>query len=405
MNFSEIKTEDYNYPLPDSRIAKYPLPERDKSKLLLLKENIISHHRFDALPGLLPGNALLLFNETRVIQARLLFEKETGAKIEIFCLEPVAPSNDFQVAFQQPSPVTWKCLVGNARRWKTGKLKAVVELSEKTVTLYAEKKEHTGDAFLIEFSWEPENITFSEILENSGLTPLPPYLHREAEKADKERYQTIYARFDGSVAAPTAGLHFTGNVMKKLGERGIDTDKLILHVGAGTFKPVSAETIEGHEMHTEKIKVSLKTLRHIYSSGNKKIIPVGTTSLRSLESLFWMALRLHLGMNDFNNVRQWDAYNLKIPEGFNAGKAFSVLIDYLENSNREMLEGETQMIIVPGYKFRFAQGLITNFHQPKSTLLLLVAAMIGERWKEVYQYALDNGFRFLSYGDSCLFLP
>ncbi len=405
MNFSDIKIEDYNYPLPDESIAKYPLPERGQSKLLVFKEGKISHQRFDSLPSLLPGDALLLFNETKVIQARLVFYKGTGARVEIFCLEPVAPSNDFQVAFQQPSPVVWRCLVGNARRWKTGSLRTEVALNGKRVSLFAEKKEQSGDSFLVEFSWDSDEVTFSEILENSGLTPLPPYLHREAEQMDKERYQTVYARFDGSVAAPTAGLHFTERIMRQLDERGIDTDTLILHVGAGTFKPVSSETIEGHQMHTEKIKIPQKTLYHLFSSYGKKIIPVGTTSLRSIESVFWMALRLWLKLPNFNSVKQWDAYELTVPGGFDGKKALWVLLDYLEENNLDSLEGETQMIIVPGYTFRFAQGLVTNFHQPRSTLLLLVAALIGDRWKEAYRYALDNNFRFLSYGDSCLFLP
>lgn len=402
---ANIKIEEYNYNLPDEKIAKYPLTERDRSKLLVLNNQNISEHIFNEIPDLLPKNSLLLFNETKVIQARLLFKKDTGAKIEIFCLEPVLPESDFQLALQQKSSVIWKCMVGNAKRWKSGKLQTKIDIKGKDVILFAEQKERLHDSFLVEFSWTPEYITFSEILETSGLTPLPPYLHREAEESDKQRYQTVYARFDGSVAAPTAGLHFTQNVLNNLAKRDIETGKLILHVGAGTFKPVSSETIEQHEMHSEKIKVSLATLQKILSYLNKNIIPVGTTTMRNLESLFWMGLKLHLKINDFNKVKQWDAYEIKIPDGFTPEKSITTLINHLINNRLENIEGETQMIIVPGYKFRFAKGLITNFHQPKSTLLLLVSALIGDNWKKVYDFALKNNFRFLSYGDSCLFLP
>ena len=405
MELPQINIEAYNYPLPDERIAKYPLAQRDQSKLLCLQNGKLSERRFDEIPQLLPPDALLLFNETKVVQARLLFKKETGTTIEIFCLEPVHPVNDFQLAFEQSSPVIWNCLVGNAKRWKSGKMKTVVHIGEKPVTLFAEKKERISDAFLIEFSWEPTDVSFSEILETAGLTPLPPYLHREAESSDKERYQTIYARSNGSVAAPTAGLHFTQAVMRQLKRREIATDKLILHVGAGTFKPVSSETIAEHEMHTEKIIISKKTIEKLLASEDKKVIPVGTTSLRSIESLFWMGLRLYLGLPKFFRVEQWDAYRLTVPPGFDTKKALYLLLHYLNQNNADRLQGETQMIIVPGYTFRFAKGLITNFHQPKSTLLLLVSALIGEQWKQAYRFALDNGFRFLSYGDSCLFLP
>ncbi len=402
---SKIKIEDYNYHLPENRIAKYPLEQRDSSKLLMLKKNIISEHTFYEIPALLPKETLLLFNETKVIQARLLFKKETGAKIEIFCLEPVEPVNDFQLALGQKSPVVWKCMVGNAKRWKTGTIQTELNIKGKSLILFAKQKERLPDSFLIEFSWQNRNISFSEILDTSGLTPLPPYLHREAEESDKQRYQTVYARYDGSVAAPTAGLHFTQNLMNNLVKNKIETANLVLHVGAGTFKPVSAETIEKHEMHSEKIKIPLDTLEKILKFVNKNIIPVGTTSMRNLESLFWIGLKIHLKKDDFNKVRQWDAYNIEIPPGFTAEKSLKTVINHLKENNLSTIEGETQMIIVPGYKFRFAKGLVTNFHQPKSTLLLLVSAMIGDKWKEVYDYALNNNFRFLSYGDSCLFLP
>ena len=405
MDITGIKIEDFNYPLPDSRIAKYPLAQRDQSKLLYLNKKQIAEKEFSAIPDILPENTLLLFNETRVIQARLLFRKTTGAHIEIFCLEPVEPVNDFQLAFQQKPPVIWKCLVGNARRWKSGRLQAKLNIGNREVLLFAGMKERLSDAFLISFSWEPEDISFADILESSGLTPLPPYLHREAEETDKTRYQTVYARLDGSVAAPTAGLHFTETILQQIEAKGIDRDKLILHVGAGTFKPVSAETIGEHEMHIEQIRVPLETLKHLHHADDKFVIPVGTTSMRSLESLFWMALRIKNGIAKPCSVSQWDPYRLKIPEDFSSRQALEILIEKLETEKATVLEGETQLMIVPGYRFRFAKGLITNFHQPKSTLLLLVSALIGDQWKEAYNFALKNNFRFLSYGDSCLFLP
>ncbi len=405
MDITGIRIEDYNYPLPEERIAKYPLAQRDSSKLLFLKGNHIEEKRFAELPGLLPENTLLLFNETRVIQARLLFQKSTGARIEIFCLEPVSPVNDFQLAFQQQPPVVWKCLVGNARRWKSGRLETVLQLKNREVRLHAEIRKRIEDAFLIAFSWEPGDVSFADILESSGLTPLPPYLHREAEETDKTRYQTVYARLNGSVAAPTAGLHFTKSILQQLEEKGIDKDKLILHVGAGTFKPVSSETIGDHVMHNEQIRVSLTTLKHLLAARQKFVIPVGTTSVRSLESLYWMGLRLHLGLKNPFSVLQWDPYRLETPDGFSPQQALETLIAYLEQEKLSELKGETRLMIVPGYPFRFVRGLITNFHQPKSTLLLLVSALIGNRWKKAYDFALKHHFRFLSYGDSCLFLP
>lgn len=405
VNPKKIKIEDYNYSLPENKIAKYPLKQRDLSKLLIINKGKISESTFKNIPEILPKNSFLLFNETRVIQARLIFKKITGATIEIFCLEPLKPTNDFQIALQQKPPVLWKCMVGNARRWKDGPLETKIKIKEKDVKLYANVEEKLTDAFLITFSWEPEDISFADILENSGLTPLPPYLHREAEISDKKRYQTIYAKLDGSVAAPTAGLHFTNSVLEKINRKGYDTDNLILHVGAGTFKPVSSDTIGDHEMHTEQIQVQYSTLKHLLHSINKNIIPVGTTSMRSLESLFWMGLRLKINLEPFNGVSQWDPYKLPIPENFSSEDALNLLINKLEENNESSLKGETQLIIAPGYKFRFANGLITNFHQPKSTLLLLVSALAGENWRKAYDYALKNNFRFLSYGDSCLFIP
>ena len=398
----EIKIEEYNYPLPDERIAKYPLKQRDLSKLLFFKEGSISEKTFKEIPDLLPERSLLLFNETKVIQARLKFKKGTGAKIEIFCLEPVEPENDFQLAFQLSSPVVWKCMIGNAKRWKLGKLKNTFNYKGKEITLEAEIKDRLSDAWLVQFAWNLPEMKFHEIIEQNGLTPLPPYLNREAEESDKDRYQTVYANYDGSVAAPTAGLHFTQSIIEQIKHKGIQTAKLTLHVGAGTFKPVSAERIAEHEMHTEKVVVSMGTLLSIKNNLEKNIIPVGTTSMRTLESLYWMALKLKNGDSSFS-VEQWDPYQPD-DESFSSSTAIDLLISFLKENKQDSLNGETRLMIAPGYKFRFATGLITNFHQPKSTLLLLVSALIGEQWKDAYDFALANDFRFLSYGDGCLFL-
>ncbi len=402
---TKIRIEDYDYDLPDDRIAKFPLEERDQSKLLLLKNGNIEERKFAEISGLLPENTLLIFNETKVIRARLLFRKETGARIEIFCLEPVEPSNDYQVAFQQKPPVVWKCLVGNAKRWKDEELIMTAGEGSTKFTLKAEKVEKLSDAFLVRFSWEPEALVFSDIIEEAGKVPLPPYLHREAVEEDKQRYQTVYAKYDGSVAAPTAGLHFTEKQLAELAQKGIETDKVTLHVGAGTFKPVISETIEDHEMHNEKFVVALGMLKHLLNRlDDAAIIPVGTTSMRTLESLYWLALRLLSGQKELF-VDQWDPYELEPPENFGMKQALEYLIGFLEKNSLDQLHGETRLMIVPGYGFKLAKGIITNFHQPKSTLLLLVSAMIGDKWKEAYDFAMQNGFRFLSYGDSCLFLP
>ncbi len=400
---ADISIAEYNYNLPERKIAKYPLRERDSSKLLSFVNVNPIELSFRDLPDILPEDSLLLFNETKVIQARMKFQKPSGAKIEVFCLEPVEPVNDFQLAFQLSSPVVWKCMIGNAKRWKSGKLSTMFKVSGKTILLNAEIKKRLTDSWLVELSWNDKKLKFHEIIEQIGLTPLPPYLNREAEESDKERYQTVYAHHDGSVAAPTAGLHFTGDILKKLSNKGIGSAKLTLHVGAGTFKPVSAEKIKGHEMHVERIKVSKSTLEKIRDNISKKIIPVGTTSMRTLESLFWIALKLN-GGDQVLAVGQWDPYNLSIPKNFNPEKAINTLLEHLSENNLDSLSAETRLMIAPGYKFRFAKGLITNFHQPKSTLLLLVSALIGEKWKTAYDFALENNFRFLSYGDSCLFM-
>jgi S-adenosylmethionine:tRNA ribosyltransferase-isomerase len=397
-----IKIENFDYPLPDDRIAKFPLENRDDSKLLFLNSEWPAERKFKEIPDLLPSNSLLVFNETKVIQARLIFQKKTGATIEIFCLEPVSPTNDFQLAFLQTKSVIWKCFVGNAKRWKEEILEIPVDCNGEEVVLKAGKKQNLGEAYLIEFSWEPNDLNFSQIIESSGIVPIPPYLNRDSVASDKERYQTIYAKNNGSVAAPTAGLHFTDRVLQELENKGVETVKVTLHVGAGTFKPVSSETIADHQMHTEQIVVSIDSLRHLKDKLNDHVIAVGTTSLRTLESLYWMALKIKNG-GDHLDLKQWDPYQMA-DEKLSSQEAIQILINYLHNQDLKYLKGQTQLMIAPGYRFKIISGLITNFHQPKSTLLLLVSALIGDKWKTAYNFALQNDFRFLSYGDSCLFL-
>jgi S-adenosylmethionine:tRNA ribosyltransferase-isomerase len=401
---SHLHIQDYDYPLPEHRIAKFPLTNRADSKLLFFDGAHSNKKRFVELPDLLPPKSLLIFNETKVVRARILFKKQSGATIEVFCLEPVEPVNDFQLAFQQTSGVVWKCLVGNVKRWKSGNMSKTIQVGDRSVDLVAEKVGQLTDAFLIRFSWTPEEVPFHEIISESGLIPLPPYLNREAEPEDSVRYQTVYAKFDGSVAAPTAGLHFTDEMLTQLLAKGMDSEKVTLHVGAGTFKPVSSDTLAEHEMHVEKIVVSLTSLKHLQEKLADPIIPVGTTSMRTLESLFWMAVHLQQGDTSFS-VTQWDPYDLVVPEHFSSEKALDTIIQYLEDHQLAELTGQTQLMIAPGYRFRFANGLVTNFHQPKSTLLLLVSALIGENWKSAYDFALEHDYRFLSYGDSCLMLP
>ena len=397
-----ISIEEYDYPLPDDRIAKYPLAERDASKLLVLKDNEIKESQFKYVGDDLPKDTLLVFNETKVIRARLQFRKATGSRIEVFCLEP---ENDYQVAFSASSPVNWKCLIGNAKRWKEGPLTMALTVGGKPVTLNATRLSQNDQYAEIEFSWTPSDLPFASVLEAAGEIPLPPYLHRDAEPADRDRYQTVFARYDGSVAAPTAGLHFTQPLIAALREKGFRFDEVTLHVGAGTFKPVSTETIGEHAMHSETIVVRKSLIQNLMEQFGKPIVPVGTTSTRTLESLYWIGMMLKEQGMDLRplHVEQWYPYEehafLSAPE------ALQLIVDYLDMHGLTRLEASTALMIAPSYKMRIITGLITNFHQPKSTLLLLVSALIGERWKDCYRFALDHGFRFLSYGDSCLFLP
>ncbi len=398
----DISIEAYDYPLPEDRIAKYPLAERDASKLLVLKDNVISESQFKHVGEYLPKDALLVFNETKVIRARLQFHKTTGSRIEVFCLEP---EQDYQMAFSACSPVRWKCLVGNAKRWKEGKLSMELSVKGEKVTLFAERLAHNDQYSEIEFSWLPENLSFAAVLEAAGEIPLPPYLHRDAEPDDRDRYQTVFARYDGSVAAPTAGLHFTQPLIAELRDEGFGFDEVTLHVGAGTFRPVATETIGEHAMHSETIIVRKSLIENLIQHFGKPVIPVGTTSTRTLESLYWIGVMLKEQGDALRplHVEQWFPYETHAP--LSATEALQGILAYLDKHGLTRLEASTALMIAPSYKMRIITGLITNFHQPKSTLLLLVSALIGERWKDCYRFALDHDFRFLSYGDSCLFLP
>lgn len=400
-DYRNIKINDYSYPLSEERIAKYPLAERDGSKLLVWKKGRIKKDFFRNIPTYLPTDSMLVFNNTRVIHARLFFRKETGAKIEIFCLEPDQPA-DHQLAFQQTEKVVWKCMLGNAKKWKDGVLMRELEVQGKTIRLNARKIDQEEHSFLIEFSWN-EAINFAEIIEKAGVLPIPPYLNRETEPGDEETYQTVYAKTDGSVAAPTAGLHFTASILQKLTETNVTLREITLHVGAGTFQPVKSETINGHQMHHEQVNIPKKFIEELRVS-SKKNIAVGTTSVRSLESLYWLGLKLKNPEKQVENleVEQWEPY--ENAQELSVQESLDNILSYLENNNKTTLQFSTQIIIVPGYRFKLIDGMITNFHQPQSTLLLLIGAFLGNNWKKVYDFALNNDFRFLSYGDSNLYL-
>lgn len=413
----QLLIKDFDYDLPYVKIAKYPLEKRDASKLLVYNENLIKEDVFLNIAEHLPRDSFIIFNNTKVIEARLLFQKLTGTTIEIFCLEPADVYADITTAMLQHKKVLWKCLVGNAKKWKDEILVKTILFDNKQLELSARKIDRQCENFLIEFFWN-DDICFAEVLHVAGVIPLPPYLHRNAEKNDAVRYQTVYAKYDGSVAAPTAGLHFTDAVFEKLSAKNIEKDFVSLHVGAGTFKPVKTETIETHEMHAEFFEVNIALLEKIIHQSNKKIIAVGTTTLRTLESLYWMGKKIskQLTVNSQQkifiediSVKQWDAYekyddnDLNDDNDVSVADALNALLEWMKANNQTKLIAKTQIIIAPPYKLKIANALITNFHQPKSTLLLLVAAVIGEDWKKAYDYALQHNFRFLSYGDSCLF--
>ena len=399
-----ILIDEFDYPLPDERIAKFPLAKRDESKLLLYKEGQVGETIFKHITDYLPAGSLMVFNNTRVIQARLLFQKSTGARIEVFCLEPVSP-RDYALVFQQTERCSWNCLVGNLKKWKEGVLQRTVSIQGEEVVLSAEKKESHGDSHIVEFSWDNPKYTFADLLDAAGVLPIPPYLHRETEKSDLQTYQTVYSKIKGSVAAPTAGLHFTPEVLSDIDAHGIGREEVTLHVGAGTFKPVKSETLEGHEMHTEFISVRRSSIEKIQKSlGN--IIAVGTTSVRTLESLYYMGVILSNHPDATSGdlvVKQWMPYEEK-NNVLSAYDALQQILDYLDRHDADRLVTATQIIIAPGYTFKIVRGIVTNFHQPKSTLILLISAFVKGNWKPIYEYALSHDFRFLSYGDSSLLL-
>ena len=399
-----ISIGDFAYDLPDEKIAKYPLAERDQSKLLVWKNGQIQDAQFRNLSEFLPSGSLLIFNNTKVICARLHFQKETGARIEIFCLDPFEPS-DYQIAFQTTKTCVWKCMIGNQKKWKGDLLRKTIRIDDTEIELCAEQTDPEKNKSLIRFSWNNPDFEFSRIIEQAGSLPIPPYLNRETELSDLERYQTVYSKIKGSVAAPTAGLHFTEKVIGHLEKDGHELAELTLHVVAGTFQPVKSETISDHEMHSEHFYITRDFLNKLIHHSGKKIA-VGTTSVRTLESLYWLGIQAYenpeINMDNLK-VSQWEAYQ-KQTSLISANDALQSLLNLLNRNQVDYLSASTQIIIAPGYQFRIVDGIITNFHQPKSTLLLLISAFLGENWRKIYDHALANSYRFLSYGDSNLYL-
>jgi S-adenosylmethionine:tRNA ribosyltransferase-isomerase len=400
-----ISIQDYTYHLPEEKIAKYPLEERDSSKLLIYKDGLITNDIYRNLSSHIPEKSLLIFNNTKVVEARLLFQKPTGGIIEIFCLEPHQQYADITTAMIEKGKVLWHCLVGGASKWKPGQiLEKKIDLAGNEIILLAKYVEKKTDSFIIELSWSPVELSFAEILHHTGAVPLPPYIKRDVEESDKERYQTVYAEKNGSVAAPTAGLHFTDTIFKQLKEKNIQADFVTLHVGAGTFKPVKSETMQKHDMHAEWIDVSRSTIENILKNLDNNIIAVGTTSLRTIESLYWLGVKSQEPGDKSREplqLLQWEAYELA-EKNIPVKNALSALVEWMDSNSLKRLVTKTQILIAPGYDFKIVNGLITNFHQPQSTLLLLVAALTGKDWKRIYDYALQNDFRFLSYGDGSL---
>jgi len=397
-----LSIKDFTYSLPEERIAKYPLAERDASKLLIYKEENISEDIYKNIVDHIPLSSLLVFNDTKVVEARLLFQKSTGGVIEIFCLEPHEQYPDITTAMMQHEKVLWHCLIGGASKWKHGQiLERKIIYNSNDLILHAKYIEKEVDSFTVELFWNNSSLSFAEVLHLFGAIPLPPYIKREVEASDEERYQTVYAHYEGSVAAPTAGLHFTNAILQKLKNKKTDTDFVTLHVGAGTFKPVKSDTMHEHEMHAEHFTVSKSTIQNLIDHLDKNIIAVGTTSLRTLESLYWLGLKLKVKNREWKNeITQWEVYDHN--SNISAKDALSNLMKLMDEKGINNLTAKTQIIIAPGYQFKIVNGLITNFHQPQSTLLLLVSAFIGNDWKKIYGHALKNNFRFLSYGDGSL---
>ncbi|MCU0404173.1 MAG: S-adenosylmethionine:tRNA ribosyltransferase-isomerase [Chitinophagaceae bacterium] len=402
-----IGIEKFDYELPDERVAKFPLENRDASKLLLYNNGSIGETIFKNLTGQLAQGSLLVFNNSRVVEARLLFQKESGGLIEIFALEPHEKYADITTALNSTGSITYKCLIGGASKWKHGMvLQKRVEHNGEVLTIQASIAGRRPDCFDIEFSWNPSEISFAQVLHEAGKIPIPPYLHRESEEIDNERYQNVYATAEGSVAAPTAGLHFTQELLNEIEAKGIQKEFVTLHVGAGTFMPVKAQTMQDHEMHAEFLEINISLIDSLLA--NETIIPVGTTAMRTLESLYWMGVKAYyqpaISLADLE-IRQWEVYDYWMEKNCGKEAALHALKAWMQQAGLRHLVIRTRIIIAPGYKFGMCRGLITNFHQPKSTLLLLVAALIGDDWKKVYDYALSHDFRFLSYGDSSLILP
>ncbi len=394
-----MQISDFTYHLPDERIAKFPLAERDQSKLLVYRNGLITSDVFIHLPDYINENDIMVFNNTRVIRARIEMEKDTGARIEIFCLEPHEPA-DYQMSFSQQSTCQWKCMIGNLKKWKSGILKKAVAYNDRFIEIQAERIGGTENYQIIQFQWNG-GVDFGTLLDMCGQTPIPPYLNRHTEAIDEIRYQTVYSKHKGSVAAPTAGLHFTPQILQRLVNKGVQLNEITLHVGAGTFRPIQQNDVLLHDMHVEFFSVHMDMIRHIIANDGN-ITSIGTTSLRTLESIYWLGVKILYYKSDVQQLelQQWEAYNL--PQDITVNQALSVVCKYMENHQQETLYASTKIMIVPGYKFRICRCLITNFHQPQSSLLLLVGAFVGDKWKEIYQYALGNDFRFLSYGDSSL---
>ena len=409
METKRIHIKDYNYSLPDERIAKFPLAQRDHSKLLLYKHGEVSEDVFYNIPNHLPEGALMVFNNTKVIQARLHFRKSTGALIEVFLLEPYVPT-DYEQMFQTTGSCSWLCMIGNLKKWKGETLRRTFDVKGREVTLNAERREDVGKSYRVDFSWDDNTVSFAELLDSVGELPIPPYLNRETQESDKTTYQTVYSKIKGSVAAPTAGLHFTSDVLASLDAHGIDREEVTLHVGAGTFKPVKSEEIQDHEMHTEYICVHRQTLEKLIKH-NACAITVGTTSVRTLESLYYMGVKLEKNLDlseDELHVCQWEPYEgetFEMAAIVTPLKAIQNILAYLDRHSLNSLHSSTQIIIAPGYEYKIVKMLVTNFHQPQSTLLLLVSAFLHGDWHKIYDYALAHDFRFLSYGDSSLLIP
>ncbi|MEO6289692.1 MAG: S-adenosylmethionine:tRNA ribosyltransferase-isomerase [Ginsengibacter sp.] len=406
MNPKNLSICNFDYLLPEEKIASFPLEKRDQSKLLIFESGVITEDIYFNIAAHFPKKSLLVFNDTKVIKARILFQKPSGGVIEIFCLEPYEDVKDYAVVLQKKDHIRWKCMIGGASKWKHSFLEKTAVIDGNKIQLKASLVEKLSDAYVVEFSWDPGQYSFAEIMEIAGDTPLPPYIKRKPEDIDVKRYQTIYSKYEGSVAAPTAGLHFTPHIFFSFKEKNISTGFTTLHVGAGTFKPVKSASMGGHEMHAEWMEVSTDFIKLILKNLTNAIICVGTTSVRTIESLFWMGIKTMLNPDQSTDelaLKQWEVYDKSFIENTSSPeKALTSLLQFLQKKKTKKLLIQTQIIIAPGYQFKLTKGLVTNFHQPKSTLLLLVAAMAGKDWKRIYNYALENEFRFLSYGDGCL---